>query len=186
MIKSGIYQIVNRVTGRCYIGSTVDFDGRWKSHCKDLDRGKHVNPKLQAAWNKYGEEAFRFRIVEFVPDLGNLHTREQHYLDTRKPEYNICKIAGSVRGLKWTKKVPVSDEHRKNLSLALKNRTFTPEWIAKMSAAAKARKASPETRAKMSASMKGKPFSDSHRAKLKANKLAFYARRREQVANAGA
>ena len=58
MIKSGIYQIRNKINGKIYIGSSADKKGilqRWKQHVKDLKNNIHHNKHLQTAW-KYAEE----------------------------------------------------------------------------------------------------------------------------------
>lgn len=52
---TGIYKIRNTITKTVYIGQTsIDFEGRWKSHVAALNKQKHRNPYLQRAWNKYG------------------------------------------------------------------------------------------------------------------------------------
>jgi hypothetical protein len=51
---------------------------------------------------KYGYLNFSLEIIEYCePNL--LIEREQYYMDLLKPEYNICKVAGSTLGKKHTK-----------------------------------------------------------------------------------
>jgi len=95
-MKSGIYKITNTVNGKFYVGSSKNIEERWESHKRYL-RGKyHVNPKLQHAWDFYGEEKFQFDIIEEVNnDEKLLLEREQYHLDLWKPYhrtigYNIC------------------------------------------------------------------------------------------------
>jgi group I intron endonuclease len=97
-IKSGIYKILNLLTGDFYIGSTVNFNIRKYNHYKDLRKNLHYNSHLQNAWNKYGEENFKFEIVEIVKEKKQLIIKEQYYLDIYNPNYNICKIAGNTLG----------------------------------------------------------------------------------------
>lgn len=101
--ESGIYKIVNTVNAKQYIGSAVDFYGRWKTHLSSLRKNKHHSIVLQRAWNKYGEENFSFQFIESVDDKTKLLDREQYYINTLKPEYNIAQIAGSCFGLKHSK-----------------------------------------------------------------------------------
>jgi len=62
-----VYQIVNSVNNKIYIGETTRGELRWKEHLKDL-RGKyHGNHKLQADFDKFGEEAFTWSIIEEYP-----------------------------------------------------------------------------------------------------------------------
>lgn len=96
-MNSGIYQIKNIINNKYYVGSAVDLNKRWKSHKYALDKGIHHNSILQNAWNKYGEKSFNFVLIENV-GKENLISKEQYYLDTLKPEYNICSIAGSPAG----------------------------------------------------------------------------------------
>lgn len=101
-MESGIYCIRNLVNGKIYIGSSVKFKSRWKSHIKRLNTNKHGNDYLQKAYNKYGKDNFSFEIVSYVENKENLIKYEQYWLDFFKPEYNICKIAGSTLGTKRT------------------------------------------------------------------------------------
>lgn len=94
VMLSGVYQIRNQISGNRYIGSTKNIRQRWIQHLSALRCGRHPNPHLQAAFNKYGEDAFVFSILEEI-ESENLLGSEQFYLDTRKPEYNIALTAGS-------------------------------------------------------------------------------------------
>ena len=107
---NGIYKITNLPTGRFYIGSAVNVERRWKRHASDLNAQRHHNSKLQRAWNKYGQAAFTFELLEEVSDLAILLEREQHYMDTLKPFYNINPKAGSGLGYRHT------DESRAKMS----------------------------------------------------------------------
>lgn len=102
--KSGIYQILNIVNGKRYIGSAVNLRKRQNDHWSNLERGNHDNSYLQKAWNKYNKESFFFKIIEYVSNLGQLIKREQHYLDALNPEYNLSPTAGNILGYKHTPK----------------------------------------------------------------------------------
>lgn len=98
---SGIYKIENIKTGDFYIGSSVCFYNRWRSHKSCLNKNtKGTNRHLYNDWKKYGAEAFKFSIVEIVEQKDLLLSREQHWIDILKPAYNICKIAGATYGVK--------------------------------------------------------------------------------------
>ena len=111
MRSSGIYQIINKKNYHMYIGSAVYFKKRWHEHKKSLNKGTHHSIPLQRAWNKYGEDSFEFFEIELV-DKKSLILREQFYLDLWKPEYNVCKVAGSQLGLKR------SNETKEKISIA--------------------------------------------------------------------
>jgi group I intron endonuclease len=93
---SGIYEIVNLVNGKRYIGSAVVFKARWYTHRRELRAGTHHARKLQGAWNKSGESEFVFRILEIVDDRDDLLAWEQAYfeIEGEKPEYNSRLFAG--------------------------------------------------------------------------------------------
>lgn len=60
----GIYKIINVINNKFYVGSAVDLKRRKTRHFSELRTGKHNNRHLQAAWLKYGEQAFVFVVVE--------------------------------------------------------------------------------------------------------------------------
>lgn len=112
LMSTGVYQILNLINGKKYIGSAaVSFKNRWKTHRTDLKRNKHHSSKLQNAWNKYGESNFKFEILEYC-EPEDCIKREQWYFDKYKPEYNICKFAGSCFGVK----IPENMEIRRKMN----------------------------------------------------------------------
>jgi len=111
MIRSGIYEIRNLINGKVYIGSSQNLKGRQLRHFRRLQKEISSHPYLQNAWNKHGEENFKFSILIYC-SVNSLLFYEQQFLDKRLPEYNCCPIAGGTRGYKH------SDEARKNMSKA--------------------------------------------------------------------
>jgi group I intron endonuclease len=113
MKKSGIYKITNRINGKFYIGSAVDIKNRFSTHVSELKNKTHSNYHLQRAWDKYGKENFIFEVLEEIIDINSLLLREQHFLDILTPEYNICKIASSTLGIKYSEdaKKRISENH---------------------------------------------------------------------------
>ena len=64
---AAVYKIWNTITGQSYIGQTKILWIRWASHRHHLRRNKHDNPKLQKDYNKYGLDAFVFKIIKEFP-----------------------------------------------------------------------------------------------------------------------
>ena len=60
---SGIYKITSKSQGKCYIGSSINIDVRWKSHKRELRGNYHGNKYLQNIYNKYGIEDLVFEVV---------------------------------------------------------------------------------------------------------------------------
>ena len=95
-MKNVIYKIRNVINDHYYIGSTVDSRKRFWEHRKDLRLDKHVCIHLQRAWNKYGEDCFKFEIVEQLDSREKLFPAEQRWLDEHFGKeycYNVAAYA---------------------------------------------------------------------------------------------
>lgn len=118
-----IYEIRNTINNKRYVGSTVSLKTRKSGHFSKLRKGKHHSIILQRAFDKYGENAFFFSIIEENIPQDYLIEREQYWLDKLKPEYNIAKIAGARSRFG----VIASNETRAKMSASAKkkkNRSF--------------------------------------------------------------
>lgn len=180
--KSGIYSITNTLNQHAYIGSSNNIRLRWNGHRAKLRGNKHANPHLQSAWNAYGEGVFQFVILEYCT-IDQLSFREQYYIDTMHPVYNIAQYADPIERLRNP-----SDETRKRMSDAKRGRKLSDEHKRKLvrsgednhnfgkplsnetklkiSQTLKGRKLPESVRQKMSIAFKGRVFSDEHRQKL--------------------
>ncbi len=145
-MATGVYEIRNKVNGKTYIGSAVDMAKRLYEHFRRLRRNEHENPRLQNAFNKYGEAAFVWSPVEEVADVSLLVPKEQAIIDARRPFYNICRTAGSRLGTRHTEAtkakirtaktgVRPTDGTRRKMSAAQMGRRHPEEVCAKISAA---------------------------------------------------
>lgn len=188
-MNSGIYKITNKVTGKFYIGSSVDIKWRWYTHKYELSKGTHSNKYLQRAWDKYGEESFEFSIV-LSTERETLVLKEQEIIDEtkcyqREVGYNIGRIADApFLGRKHTEEAkrkisesklgkPRSEETKRKISEVQKGKTIPQETRDKISktlkgrpSPMKGRKASKETREKMSKSLKGIKKSEEWKRKI--------------------
>lgn len=61
-----IYKIVNKQSGKFYIGSTVDPVRRWSEHKGQLEKNTHINKQLQKDFNDLGIDYFEFIIVKKI------------------------------------------------------------------------------------------------------------------------
>lgn len=112
MKTTGIYKLSSTVNAKYYIGSAICIEKRWNDHQRFLRNNKHTNQKLQNHYNKYGKDSVTMSIVE-VCSADNLLIREQYYLDTLNPLFNICKVAGSSIGRKYV----MSDKGKESMRL---------------------------------------------------------------------
>ena len=100
----GIYSITNVENNKMYIGQSSNIEWRWKHHVSDLRYNRHHNKHLQSSWNKYGESAFIFNVIEEC-DTKELDTREIYWIetyDTYNSGYNLDKGGQGTRGYKHT------------------------------------------------------------------------------------
>lgn len=79
-LESGIYCIENICTKKKYIGQSKNIKNRWYRHKFELNKGNHDNDYLQKSWNKYGEDNFKFYILEYC-DLDKLNEKECYYIN---------------------------------------------------------------------------------------------------------
>lgn len=149
----GLYKLVNKVTGQCYVGQSQRVKKRIKEHFRLLRLNKHSNPHLQNAYNKYGADSFVGEIEAEVQDLEELDQLETAFLrgDAWFEEptmYNIADFAKApMRGRTHSEEVKErirlgrraatfdykSDEYRKTLSQAQLARFHSdPKFIAKL------------------------------------------------------
>jgi group I intron endonuclease len=93
---TGVYTIKNKQHNKQYIGSSKNIEYRLDAHKSNLINNKHVNHKLQNAWNKYGESYFEFGLLEECPDDIKL-LREQFHIDQHNKS-DLYNLATNVFG----------------------------------------------------------------------------------------
>ncbi len=162
-MKSCIYQILNLINGKFYIGHSVDYDVRWWEHERRLRANRHENSHLQAAWNKYGEKAFEFIVIELV-EFEFLLIREQYWIDllgacdnllgynmnpdASRPPSPLGRVHSAETRLKISKattgilkspylKQPYTEEHKENIRQAHLGKTLSEEHKRKIGMASR-------------------------------------------------
>lgn len=166
--QSGVYAIIHRDSGKFYIGAALRLNKRFSAHRYGLKRGKHHNAHLQAAWNKYGEDAFDFVVlIKCPPDERSAH--EQEAIRVLKPAYNIAQdVVAPMKGLKQSpeecarisamfKGKPKSKEHREKLSIIRTGSHHSEETKEKLSVIGKGRKHTPAQSEAQSIRQRGRP-----------------------------
>ena len=149
----GIYRIVNVVTNKVYVGSSINIARRWRVHKSKLSLGKHPSKHLQASWTKYGKNYFKFFILELVSE-DILDNREQYWANRFRafiPDYgyNQRKIVESNKGF----------HHSDSTKL-------------RIGKSSRGRKLSKGTKEKIRIALLGKKLSQAHIHKMRTTKLA--------------
>jgi group I intron endonuclease len=180
-MAKGIYKIINVVNNKFYVGSAVDLKRRRIRHFSELRTGKHNNKHLQAAWDKYGEPAFIFVVLEEVDDSVNILELEDVWLKNHVGKdycYNMGKTAtapmlGMTGELSPTWGYVHTVEAKLKIGASSKGRTQSEEEKVKRRQTMVGHTVSAETRAKISASLMGdknfnygKPRSDEFKEKV--------------------
>ena len=168
----GVYTITNARNGKVYVGGSVDIEKRWSVHKAHLRHGRHVNKHLQAAWNKYGEDAFEWRVVEETESIDCITGYEQYWLDCLLMSPNTCyNIASNAESP--NRGQPMSEEQKAKISASLTGRKkhFTiakelPPWLAGYW---KGRHLTEEHKCNIGDALRGKrlgPISKEHKQKI--------------------
>jgi group I intron endonuclease len=126
-MRSGIYKITNCVNKKGYVGQTIrEIPDRWREHKYRLRGHYHDNEHLQRAWDKYGENAFIFEVLEYcaIEDLG------------RREGYWIKRFKTDEREFGYNDKPPTenggythSTETRKKMSESMTGKRKSEEHI---------------------------------------------------------
>lgn len=159
----GIYKIINVVNNKFYVGSAVNLSRRRARHFSELRNSRHNNRHLQAAWNKYGETAFTFVIVEELHPDADVLAAENKWLkdhvgkdycynigiDATAPHLGMSGELSPTWGRKHT------EEAKAKIAAASAARIQTEEEKAKRRKSMRGHHVAPSTKAKISAKLSG-------------------------------
>jgi group I intron endonuclease len=102
--SGGIYMWTHKESGKRYVGSVVDLSKRLSKYYSSSVL-KRVDNYISRALLYHTHSAFSLTILEIISISSSVEEtrklileREQFYIDTLGPEYNILKIAGSLLG----------------------------------------------------------------------------------------
>ncbi len=97
----GIYGIVNTINNKIYIGKSVDIKHRFSEHKCDLKGHRHFNLHLQNSFNKYGEKAFEYIVIETC-EKEHLADKEQNWIDFYEKIgiYNSQKFVKNLQSIR--------------------------------------------------------------------------------------
>lgn len=140
----GIYLIVHKPSKTVYYGQSCNVEQRFYQHKYSLRSGRHENPKLQNAWNKYKEEDFIFECCYGTLNEDLAILENNFIVRAKKVGLKIFNIKDPENPYIW------SVESKKKNSLSHKNIIKSKEWCRKLAKAATGKKFSEETKKKMS------------------------------------
>ena len=172
--KTGVYMWTNTFNGKRYIGSSNNLKRRLLKYFNVALISNDLSMVIYRALLKYGYSKFSFTILEYC-DSDVLLEREQHYIDTLKPEYNVCPTAGSTLGKLHTEesKLKISTSKKGTgvgESNSMYGKVHTEEARKMMEEAKLGGKLSDETKAKLSKAATGRKFTEEHKANLSVSK----------------
>ncbi len=150
-----IYKILNKVSGKCYIGETKEKDPytRWNQHLSNIRRGVGC-PALRDAFQKYGEEAFEFRILFFCFDEDRFHHEIATIAKYNSQVPNGYNIAKGGQGGPLFKGKKHSIETIQKIQDKMQKYYKDPEWIRRLSERTKCMMSSQKARTRLSNSLK--------------------------------
>lgn len=154
----GIYSVLNPA-GKIYIGQSRNVAKRWVDY-KSIQKSNSGQPKLYNSFLKYGVENHEFKLIEEC-ELDQLNIRERYWQDhydcTNRHKGLNCVLTDTNE-----KPRSITDEYRKNLSIAAKKRMAIlvkdPSFMLKM------KEAGLKKRGK-----KMPPMTDEHKQKIREN-----------------
>ena len=131
MIKA-LYKITNIVNNKIYIGQTVHPEKRWWEHCNRAKTHYDEYP-IHLAIAKYGEENFKFEVLEWSEDYDNREKELIKEFNSISPNgYNI--IEGGPSPIMYGENHPrnkVKDKDLLSIIQDLKDNKLSDREIAK-------------------------------------------------------
>lgn len=165
-----IYKITCIITGKVYIGKTINLRKRINKHKNCRDKSKTIC-YFQKAILKYGWDSFGVEILKTVPNFDKLKDNndllklESHYIelfDSTNVDkgYNICKFSNDRTGVK------LSEEHKEKIRQSNIGKPKSEETRQKMR-----KPKSDQGKANMKNCQLGKFVSEETREKIRQSKL---------------
>lgn len=87
--KCGIYCILNKTSGDCYVGKASNIHNRKLSHFYQLRQGEHHSRAMQESFVRCGESAFAINVLE-ICEPEELAAKEYLWMLRVRPAFNVC------------------------------------------------------------------------------------------------
>lgn len=123
LARPGVYCLFCDISGKYYVGSSINIGRRIQQHSLELRKGRHYSPKVMGTYRKYGEGHILARALEFNDgNQTDLLGAEKWWiinLDAVHSGMNISEEPCGNRGIKRT------SETRQKLSMAFRKANLT-------------------------------------------------------------
>lgn len=155
---SVIYEFINNINQKIYIGQTIDYKQRIRTHKFNLNQNK--NTPFYNALKKYGWENFSINIIEECEE-NQLNEKEVYWIEEKKSlypsGYNLLKGGNQAKHNSITKEkisntrkgIKFSKSHIENLKKSHIGYLMPEEQKRKISQSNKAKIVSEETKRKL-------------------------------------
>lgn len=184
-----LYTITHKLSGRIYIGWSINVRIRWQNHRSNKDNNYIAN-----AIRKYGKDSFDWLVIKDGLTDDEAKMEEVYWIANRR-EYGI-KLYNLTDGGEGTAGLKISDEAKKKMSLAkigsvpynkgvpmpestkakIRGYHHSDEQKKKWSAIRRGKKSSEETKRKQSLALIGKPSSNKGKPWSEARRKAHLQR----------
>lgn len=136
--KSGIYMFTNKLNNKRYVGSAIDLNKRISRYFQNyyLTHERYKNILILKAIRKYGINNFYISIIEYTDNNRLiLIEKEQYWIDSIKPEYNILQRAKNSLGYLHSKEAKLKISVKKlgkEVNLDIRQRISSSLKISKL------------------------------------------------------
>lgn len=111
-----IYQIVNDINDKIYIGATrYSLEKRFGQHKRDCKKANAKNRPMYADMNKYGTDHFRIELIE---ETNNLDEREIYWIKKKQTAVKGYNISLGGKGKKFIDDEDVLKSYENNKNIA--------------------------------------------------------------------
>lgn len=125
-VISCVYSMTHEVSGREYIGRSLNLRDRMRKHWQELITGKHKNPKITKTYDKYGPSFIVKPIIIASPEYCEEIEEQLLKKIILRQSLNCHRNStGGWRGLEW------SDEARDRLSKARRGKALSKDAMAR-------------------------------------------------------
>lgn len=163
--EAGVYELVNKLTGLVYVGSTTNIHDRVRVHLGHLVNENHPNQNVQEIFNMSPEFELNFIPVD-SSDKKDLILKEQELIGLHEKNGILLNIAldaeVSAKGRK------LSESQRFAILKATTGRVKTPEEIEKIRLGHLGVRMKESAKEKLRQYRTGLKLSDEHKAKISA------------------